>query len=628
MQGGNHWGGPLEVIDDNNGGGGKDHDQRRAAEDWDRAALRSQSFNQNELDETQRSWLLGPSDGKKKKKYVDLGCVMVSRKALKWSLISILIAFCVIGLPIIVAKTWPRHHPPPLPPDRYSEALRKALLFFNAQKSGRLGKSNNIRWRGNSGVNDGNDTLAKGGLVGGYYDSGENSKYNFPMAYSMTMLSWSLIEYSHKFKSIHEYEHVRDLIKWGTDYLLLTFNSSSTKITQIYSQVGGSQNGSQIPDDSTCWQKPEQMDYNRPTQTTFQGPDLAAEMSAALSAASIVFRDHPLYSAKLIKGAQTLFAFARDSGRRSRYSRDNAFIAAAYNSTGYYDEYMWGAAWLYYATGNASYLYLATLPGIPKNARAFNVTAVSSVPSWNNKLPGAMVLLTRVRMMLNPGFPYEEMLSMYQTVTGLNMCSYLKQFRVYNWTRGGMMIMNKGQQQGQNLQYIANAAFLANLFADYLNSTGVPGFNCGPNYIPSTLIRNFATSQIDYILGNNPLKMSYVVGYGTKFPRRVHHRGASIPSDNKYYSCKGGFKWRDNPGPNPHNITGAMVGGPDQFDKFHDVRTNPNYTEPTLAGNAGLVAALVSLTTTAGFGIDKNTIFSGIPPLGPKTPPPPPPWRP
>lgn len=124
------------------------------------------------------------------------------------------------------------------------------------------------------------------------------------------------------------------------------------------------------------------------------------------------------------------------------------------------------------------------------------------------------------------------------------------------------------------------------------------------------------------------MNMSYVVGYGTNFPRRVHHRAASIPSDNKYYSCTGGFKWRDNPGPNPHNITGAMVGGPDRFDKFHDVRTNPNYTEPTLAGNAGLVTALVSLTTTAGFGIDKNTIFSGIPPLGPKTPPPPPPWMP
>lgn len=133
MQGGNHWGGPLEVVD-NNGGGGENHDRTAGAEDWDRAALQSQSYNQNELDETQRSWLLGPADGKKKNKYVDLGCVIVSRKALKWSLISILIAFCVIGLPIIVAKTWPDHHPPPLPPDRYSDALHKALLFFNAQK--------------------------------------------------------------------------------------------------------------------------------------------------------------------------------------------------------------------------------------------------------------------------------------------------------------------------------------------------------------------------------------------------------------------------------------------------------------------------------------------------------------
>lgn len=137
MQGGNHWGGPLEVT--NNGGNGADGggDQDRIAEDWDRAALRSQSFHQNnnqELDETQRSWLLGPPEAKKKNRYVDLGCVIVSKKALKWSFFSILIAFCVIGLPIIIAKTWPKHRPPPVPPDRYSQALHKALLFFNAQK--------------------------------------------------------------------------------------------------------------------------------------------------------------------------------------------------------------------------------------------------------------------------------------------------------------------------------------------------------------------------------------------------------------------------------------------------------------------------------------------------------------
>ena len=134
--------------------------------------------------------------------------------------------------------------------------------------------------------------------------------------------------------------------------------------------------------------------------------------------------------------------------------------------------------------------------------------------------------------------------------------------------------------------------------------------------------------QVDYILGKNPMKMSYVVGFGNKFPRHVHHRGASIPNDHKWYSCTGGFKWRDTKNPNPNNITGAMVGGPDRFDHFQDVRGSYSYTEPTMAGNAGLVAALASLTTTAGYGIDRNTIFSAVPPLYPQAPPPPPPWKP
>jgi hypothetical protein len=61
---------------------------------------------------------------------------------------------------------------------------------------------------------------------------------------------------------------------------------------------------------------------------------------------------------------------------------------------------------------------------------------------------------------------------------------------------------------------------------------------------------------------------------------------------------------------------------------FHDVRMNYNYTEPTLAGNAGLVAALVALSGDRTTGIDKNTIFSSVPPMFPTPPPPPAPWKP
>ena len=111
-------------------------------------------------------------------------------------------------------------------------------MYFFYIAAGKLPKKNGIHWRGNSGLKDGSKlTDVKGGLVGGYYDSGENTKYHFPMAFSMTMLSWSVIEYPHKYEAINEYDHVRELIKWGTDYLLKTFNSSATLIDKVYSQV-------------------------------------------------------------------------------------------------------------------------------------------------------------------------------------------------------------------------------------------------------------------------------------------------------------------------------------------------------------------------------------------------------
>lgn len=205
-------------------------------------------------------------------------------------------------------------------------------------------------------------------------------------------------------------------------------------------QVGGAQNGSTIPDDHSCWQRPEDMDYVRRTQTCNTGPDVAGEMAAAFAAASIVFRDNAAYSKKLVQGAETVFSFARDSGKRRSYSRDNTYISLYYNSTGYYDEYIWGSAWLYYATGNSTYIQLATNPGFSKNSKAFYGIRDLSVLSWNNKLPAAMLLLTRLRIFLNPGYPAEDMLRMYHNTTCLNMCSYLQKYHVFNWTRGMCML--------------------------------------------------------------------------------------------------------------------------------------------------------------------------------------------
>lgn len=138
---------------------------------------------------------------------------------------------------------------------------------------------------------------------------------------------------------------------------------------------------------------------------------------------------------------------------------------------------------------------------------------------------------------------------------------------------------------------------------------------------------------MDYILGKNPSGMSYVVGFGKKYPRRLHHRGASTPSGKTIYECKDSFRWLNSDKDDPHILYGALVGGQHNTsdDSFKDDRLIFTNTEPTLHGNAGLVAALVALSEVDSPNtpkLDVNTIFSNIPPMYAEPPPPPPVYKP
>ncbi|XP_017430720.1 endoglucanase 2 isoform X3 [Vigna angularis] len=119
--------------------------------------------------------------------------------------------------------------------------------------------------------------------------------------------------------------------------------------------------------------------------------------------------------------------------------------------------------------------------------------------------------------------------------------------------------------------------------------------------------------QADYILGNNPADMSYLVGYEAKYPLHVHHRGTSIASIFSLHSevgCTQGFElWYNRAESNPNVICGAFVGGPDKNDGFSDDRSNYEQTEPTLSASAPLVdifAKLQSLYCNIGEGYNHN----------------------
>lgn len=105
---------------------------------------------------------------------------------------------------------------------------------------------------------------------------------------------------------------------------------------------------------------------------------------------------------------------------------------------------------------------------------------------------------------------------------------------------------------------------------------------------------------MNYILGSNPRKLSYMVGInGISYPQRVHHRGASIVSikkDPAPVTCKGGYElWFNKNTPNPNVLVGAIVGGPDENDGYTDSRSNFQMAEPSTTTPAPLVGVLARL---------------------------------
>ena len=104
--------------------------------------------------------------------------------------------------------------------------------------------------------------------------------------------------------------------------------------------------------------------------------------------------------------------------------------------------------------------------------------------------------------------------------------------------------------------------------------------------------------QMDYLLGANPQGRSYMVGFGTNPPKQAHHRGASVPplAANEVVNCGMSFANWFNPNvPNPNELTGAFVGGPDKNDFFEDLRSSSSYTEPVTYANSLAVGALARL---------------------------------
>ncbi|RHN78317.1 putative cellulase [Medicago truncatula] len=324
-------------------------------------------------------------------------------------------------------------------------------------------------------------------LVGGYYDAGDNLKLGFPMAFTITMLSWSTIEFKDKLEKTNEYKNALSAIKWGADYLMKAHPQPNI----LYGEVGD-------PDsDHQCWQRPEDMSTPRNSykiDEEHRGTDLAAETAAAMAAASIaLLSEGSDYIISLHNHAKQLFDFAN-------------------NSRGLYHDSIPPAAKVYSSSG------------------------------FKEKTPGGL-------LWFQP------------------------------WT---------------NIQYVSTATFAMATYSKYLSKKQAT-LKCSEGDVSPSDLTSLVQSQMDYILGSNPRNMSYMVGYGSNYPKQIHHRGSSIVSikdDNAPVTCQDGIqKWFNKNAPNPNILEGAVVSS-DQNDGFTDSRNDFQLGEPTTTSVAPLVGVL------------------------------------
>ncbi|KAI3971329.1 hypothetical protein MKX01_008173 [Papaver californicum] len=285
-----------------------------------------------------------------------------------------------------------------------------------------------------------------------------------------------------------------------------------------------------------------------------------------------------------------VFNFANTYQGNYKDSLPNVVCPFYCDFSGFQDELAWGALWLYKATHQPGYLdFLNT------NIQKLESTNYVSYAEfgWDNKEAGINILTTVE--LLSKRSSLSQHLSNdgkeYRFNADRFVCSILPEIPTsVQYSKGGLI----HKPSGSNMQNAAAISFITLVYARHLASVR-QAVQCsdGTTVTPQRMVA-IAKSQVDYILGNNPLGMSYMVGYGNKFPTRIHHRASSVPSLDQHpqqMHCHDGTPYFQTSNPNPNLLIGAVVGGPDIMDQFANSRQDFSESEPTTYINAPLTGA-------------------------------------
>nr|WP_313563125.1 glycoside hydrolase family 9 protein [Ruminiclostridium cellobioparum] len=481
------------------------------------------------------------------------------------------------------------------PPFNYAEALQKSLYFYDAEKCGPGITGGKLEWRGDCHVEDsqvplipknkdsvgtnlsqafidknravldpdGDGTLD---LHGGFHDAGDHVKFGLPQSYTISTLGWGFYEFRDSFKQINEEEHMIDILKWGNDYLLRsTFLDKNGEVVAFCYQVGEGNI------DHNWWQPPElnqKEKVQRPAYfATSENPasDQCSGAAAALAVNYLNFKDtEPAYAKKCLDTAKALYKFA------VKY-RGCGYSGGFYNSSYDDDEMSWAAVWLNIATGDQAYINDITAVGSDGRYTGYLKKIINApednwqniwVHSWDTVWGGVFAKLASITNAQRDWYFFRWNLEYWSGIQHENPSDGT----FMAGTPAGFKVINTWG----SARYNAAAQLCAVVYTKYAGKQDVS---------------DWAKTQMDYILGDNPMGRSYEVGYSDISAKHPHHRAAH---GSKTLSML-------DPKEHRHTLWGALVGGPDATDKHVDETTDFVYNEVAIDYNAGFVGALAGL---------------------------------
>lgn len=165
------------------------------------------------------------------------------------------------------------------------------------------------------------------------------------------------------------------------------------------------------------------------------------------------------------------------------------------------DEFAWAAAELFIATGDARYIEGMDFAAVP-----------GGVPSWDWVSPLAWISLAQHAGTVKDKIPAELIRAKILEVADLLKNEYSRS--AYRIAMGTFQEESAIGKQLKDFVWGSNSV-AANQGIMLIQAYRLSGDRA---YLDA------AASNLDYLLGRNPLGLSYVTGWGTQFSRNVHHR--------------------------------------------------------------------------------------------------------